>query len=254
MNKVNLDIFEGPLDLLLYLIKKEDIDINDIPISRLLSEYIQYIEFAKELDIDLAGEFLEMAAELAYIKSKMLLPESQPEEDEGPDPRQDLVNKLLEYQKFKLAAGDLNQRLVLGRDVFKHAPFEVEVIEEGPLVEADLEALLVAFQNVLKRLPQEKIHEIRGKVVGTAERVVQLTEILRDKSQVAFEDLFEGDVSKPQVVVTFLAILEMGKQSFIQILQDRVFGRIIIVSRLANHDKPAVDVSEIPAREMEDVQ
>ena len=254
MNKVNLDIFEGPLDLLLYLIKKEDIDINDIPVSKLLHEYIQYIEFAKELDIDLAGEFLEMAAELAYIKSKMLLPESQPDEDEGPDPRQDLVNKLLEYQKFKLAAGDLNQRLVLGRDVFKHAPFEIEEVEDGPLVEADMEALLVAFQNVLKRLPQEKIHEIRGKVVGTAERVVQLTEILRDKTQVAFEDLFEGDAAKPQVVVTFLAILEMGKQSFIQILQDRVFGRIVIMSRLANPDNPAIDMSEIPVSEMEDVQ
>lgn len=232
-NQVSLDIFEGPLDLLLYLIKKEDLDINDIPISKLLNEYIQFIDMAQNLDIDLAGEFLEMAAELAYIKSKMLLPESSPEEDEGPDPRQDLVNKLLEYQKFKLAAGDLNQRNVLGRDVFRRLPTEVELTEEGPLVEADMEALLVAFQNVLKRLPQDKVHEIRGKVVGTAERLVQLTEFLRGKQQVSFEDLFEGDVTKPEVVVTFLAILEMGKQSFIKILQDRVFGRIVIVSQLS---------------------
>lgn len=229
MDKVQLEVFEGPLDLLLHLIKKEDLDIYDIPVTKLLEQYLNYLTQARELNIDLAGEFLETAAELAYIKSRMLLPEVEEEEDQGPDPRADLLARLLEYQRFKMAAGSLLQRPLLDRDIFRRPPEEDPQEEPDILMEADMPSLLSAFQEVLKRLPKDQYHEISHKGVGTAERVIQLTEFLRGKKQSSFEDLFEGDVTRGDVVVTFLAILEMSKQSLLRILQDKVFSRIMVL-------------------------
>ncbi len=227
--KVRLEVFEGPLDLLLYLIKKEEIDIYDIPISHLLERYLEYLSLAQELNIDLAGEFLEMAAELTYIKSKMLLPEPETDDDEeGPDPRADLVARLLEYQRYKLAAQSLVKRPLLDRDVFRRpASPEVEAAE-GSVIEADLLLLLSAFQDLLKRLPKDQIHEIRGKSLGVAERVMELTERLKGKKQAAFEDLFEGAVTREDLVVTFLAFLEMAKQRLLRIIQEQVLHKIFV--------------------------
>jgi segregation and condensation protein A len=228
MNKVELEIFEGPLDLLVHLIRKEEINIYDIPVARLLEQYLEYVNIARELNIDLAGEFLEMAAELAYIKSKMLLPESEAEEEEGPDPRADLVARLLEYRRYKMAAEALLKRPLLGRDVFIRPRFETEPSGEEALIEVDSLALLAAFRDLLKRLPEEKFHEVRQPRMGVAERVLELTEKLKGRRQVAFEDLFEEGGSRGDVVVAFLAILEMAKQRLLRIVQERVFHKIYV--------------------------
>ena len=226
--KVHLEIFEGPLDLLLHLIKKEDLDIYDIPISRVLVQYLEYINLAKELDIDLAGEFLETASDLIYIKSKLLLPESDPEEDEGPDPRADLVARLLEYQRYKMVAEALIKRPLLGREVFTRVS-EVSQEEAGEtFIEADSMSLLSAFQDLLKKLPRQQYHEIHDVSLGVSERVVQLLEFLKGKESTAFEDLFEGVITRSDFVVTFLAILEMVKQRMAKILQEQVLNKIFI--------------------------
>lgn len=226
--KVHLDVFEGPLDLLIYLIRKDDLDIYDIKISKLLDEYLEYLNLAEELNIDLAGEFLEMAAELALIKSKMLLPEQEAEEVEGPDPRADLVAKLIEYQQYKMAAQNLLERPMLGREVFRR-PAEPEQTEEGAvLVETDTAALIAAFQNLLKKLPRDQYHEIRERGLDVAERVMELTERLRGQKQIAFEDLFEGDRTRSDLILTFLAILEMAKQRLLAIVQEQVLHHIFV--------------------------
>ena len=230
--KVQLDAFEGPLDLLLYLVKKEDIDVYDIPISHLLSEYIKYIDLARELNIDLAGDFLEMAAELAYIKSRLLLPESTVEEEEGPDPRAELVARLLEYQKYKEAAQSLLQRPLLGKDVFtRTAPLLVE--EERTDLDVDLLSLLSAFERVLKKLPKEQVHEVFRERVGVAERVMELADFLKGREQVRFEDLFAENRTRQDVVVTFLAVLEMARQKLLRVVQGLVYGEIVIHPAIA---------------------
>ncbi len=225
--KVTLDVFEGPLDLLLHLIRKEDVDIQDIPIARLLESYLGYLDLAKELNIDLAGEFIEMAAELAYIKSKMLLPEPTPEPDEGPDPREELMRRLLEYQRFKEVAQGLLARPLLGNEVFRR-PQQTSVGIEEETLEVDTISLLSAFQDLLKRLSREKYHEISQPRMGVSERIVELTEKLQGKERVSFEDLFEADTRRIDLVITFLAVLEMAKQGLLRIIQEKVFHRIVV--------------------------
>lgn len=224
--KVSLEVFEGPLDLLLHLIKKEDLNIYDVPISRLLEEYLGYIGLAQELNIDLAGEFLDMASELAYIKSKMLLPEQEEENEEIPDPRAELVRKLIEYQRYKEAAKSLMGRPLLGQDVFVRLPAEAE--EAEVTIEADTLSLVAAFQDLLKRLPADQVHEISQPRMGVAERILELTEMLKGKERVHFEDLFCGKTNRIEMIVTFLAILEMAKQRLLKILQERVFHKIFV--------------------------
>ncbi len=233
---VQLEAFEGPLDLLLHLIRKEDIDIYNIPISMLLRQYLDYLNLAHELDIDLAGEFLEMASELTYIKSKMLLPEPPLEEEEGPDPRADLVAKLLEYQRYKMAAQTLLKKPLLGKETFRRAP---ENQEEDPFqnesnIETDLMSLLSAFQNVLKRAPKDQAHEISRMRMGVSEKILELVERLQRVEQIVFEDLFANDITREELVTTFLSILEMAKQRLIRIIQDKVFEKIYVVSLLSN--------------------
>jgi segregation and condensation protein A len=246
MERVQLEVFEGPLDLLLHLIKKEDIDVYDIPVSHLLDQYLEYLKLAQELDIDLAGEFLEMASELAYIKSKMLLPEPEEEEAEGPDPRAELVRRLLEYQRYKAAARSLLGRPLLGTDVFARPPEADESPAEELSIEADTLSLISAFQDLLKRLPKEAVHEISRQRTGVAERILELTEILKTRGQISFEDLLLSGNPRPtriDLVVTFLAVLEMAKQRMLRIAQERVFHRIVIsslVSEEENHgNQPA---------------
>lgn len=225
--KVCLEVFEGPLDLLLHLIRKDDLDIYDIPISRLLTGYLEYLKLAEELNIDLAGEFLEMASEIAYIKSKMLLPEP-PVEEEEPDPRADLMRRLLDYRRYKLAAESLLKRPLLGRDVFTRPDVSGNGEEEESLIEADSVSLLSAFQDLLKKLPKGECHEIREIGCGVAERVVELTEQLKGKNQVPFEDLFGDTCSRGDLVVTFLAILEMARQRLVRVIQERCLHKIYI--------------------------
>jgi len=217
--KVKLPAFEGPLDLLLHLIRKDDVSIAAIPIAHVLEQYMEYLSLMQELNIDLAGEFILMAAELAHIKSKMLLPDAEADEEEGEDPRADLIRRLLEYKQFKDAAARLASRPLLGREVFKRPPApEEEESEEAP-VEADVFKLLSAFHDLLKNLKPEKAHEVTVERLSVTERIYELLEKLKSASSVTFEALFEGQFTKAQCIVTFLAVLEMARLKLIRVFQ-----------------------------------
>jgi len=229
--KVDLEIFEGPLDLLLHLIKKNDLDIINIPIAFVLEQYMAHIELLEELNIDLAGDFLLMASELAHIKSKLLLPDQGESEEEETieDPRADLIRRLLEYQRYKEAAGELMKRPMLNRDVFTHAPLgEEEEPEEEP-VEADLFHLISSFYEMLKKAPKTTIHEVAVERVSVTERIYELMDFLREKPMVQFHELFESGATRERLIVTFLAVLEMARLKVLQVTQSENQGPIYLV-------------------------
>ena len=229
--KVDLDVFEGPLDLLLHLIRKNDVDIVDIPISLILEQYMEYLGLLEELNIDLAGDFLLMASELAHIKSRLLLPDHQEsEEEEVEDPRADLIRRLLEYQRYKEAAEELIRRPMLGRDVFipQVPPEEIEA-EEAP-VEVDLFHLVSCFYELLRKAPKKTIHEVQVERVSVTERIYELMDFLRNKSTVEFTSLFVGqELVREKLIVTFLAVLEMVRLKMIQVTQAQRYGEIYLI-------------------------
>lgn len=232
-HKVQLERFEGPLDLLLYLIRKNDLDIHDIPIAFILDQYLAYLTTAEELNIDLAGEFIYTASELAYIKSKMLLPPEPSEEgEEGPDPREELARRLIEYEKFKKAAQWLEARPLLGRDVFSRPAekFSEGVIEEE--LEVDLSALLSAFHTVWKRLPKGVLHEVKMERVNVSARMLELVEFFKGRKDLEWRSLFTEAETREDLVVTFLAVLEMARLKMIKVLQKENFGEIWLHSQL----------------------
>lgn len=228
--KINIELFEGPLDLLLHLIKKNDFEIADIPISVILIQYLDYIEAMKELNIDVAGEFILMAAHLTHIKSKLLVHDDSKEEDEDDfDPRADLVAKLREYQKYKNAAQWLRTQPWLARDVYKRPkaksrPEEIEV-EEAAL-EIEPMSLVKVFRDILKKAPKAAVHEVEFERVSVTERIYEIMDFLRKDDSMLFEDLFVGDRLREQVVVSFLAVLEMCRLKMIQVFQTDRFGPI----------------------------
>lgn len=228
--RVQLEIFEGPLDLLLHLIKKNEVSITDIPIALITEQYLATMELMQTLDLDLAGEFLVMAATLIHIKSRMLLPagEEEAEEEEGVDPRAELVRRLLDYQRYKEAAAELEQREVLTRDVFVRASAPTE--EAGPreFREVSVFELLGALKRVIDRLPKDVVHEVTLEKVSVREKMTLLLDKLRDQSRVVFESLFAGVKSRIEIVVTFLAMLELVKVRAIRIYQDDMAGPIVI--------------------------
>lgn len=243
--KVKLEVFEGPLDLLLYLIKKEEIDVWDIPIARITEQYLTYLDLMRDLNLDVAGEFILMAATLAHIKSKELLPKdpnADPEMEEEGDPRAELVRRLLEYQKYKNAAEELATRPLLGRDTFGRGEANVPDAKEMPVndvsVEAPLDmsvfALLDAFKRVIARIPPERFHEVEGDTISVAEKAKYLaTEILR-KGSLTFQDLFRDveNQKKTDVIATFLALLEMVRMKLLAVRQADEDGMIHIVSKI----------------------
>ena len=228
--RVQLEIFEGPLDLLLHLIKKNEVSITDIPIALITEQYLATMELMQTLDLDLAGEFLVMAATLIHIKSRLLLPagEEEAEEEEGVDPRAELVRRLLDYQRYKEAAAELEQREVLTRDVFVRASAPTE--EAGPreFREVSVFELLGALKRVIDRLPKDVVHEVTLEKVSVREKMTLLLDKLRDQSRVVFESLFAGVKSRIEIVVTFLAMLELVKVRAIRIYQDDMAGPIVI--------------------------
>lgn len=249
--KVRLEIFEGPLDLLLYLIKKDEVDIQNISIARITSQYLDYIETFRLLNIDLAAEFIVMAANLMYLKSRTLLPrqEQPPEEDaEEDDPRWELIRQLIEYKKFKDAAGFLSQREVEQEDRFALQP-EPQVVDPdpAPLAEVSIFDLIRAFQNVLKRF--EESHDL-GDIVDDRFTVSDKIEMLLTRfapgESASFDKLFESAVSKPEVIVTFLAVLELMKMNQFMIRQRGVFGEIELERRdnAASIEDIAITVDE----------
>jgi segregation and condensation protein A len=231
--KVRLEIFEGPLDLLLYLIKRDEIDIYDISIERITGQYLEYIAAFKELNIDIAGEFIVMAANLIYLKSRSLLPADQqpPEEDsEEDDPRWDLIRQLIEYKKFKEAGAqlqlrELEQERIFARDGGALAP------ADGPLRlgEVGIFQLINAFQNVIKRAEaREDVGEILSERFSVSDKIDLILKRLDSAAPLRFSDLFGDITSRVEIVVTFLALLELVRLKQIRAIQKNVFEEIEI--------------------------
>ncbi len=218
--ELELPLFEGPLDLLLHLVQKNRINIFDIKISVITEQYLEYIELMKELDIDMAGEFLAMAAELARIKSKMLIPgDDEAEEEEVEPPWAELQRRLIEYQRFKEAAIELGKRDILGRDTFtRELPHEEKLPpSEERIEQIDLMSMLRALKKVLERLPEANLKEVAREEISIRARVMELIDEIRRTGQRKFTSLFENDRTRKRVVITFLAILELAKLRMIRI-------------------------------------
>lgn len=230
--QIKLEIFEGPLDLLLHLIRKHEINIYDIPIALITSQYLQYLEIMKSLDMEIAGEFLVMASTLTHVKSRMLLPPSEnPENDEdGVDPRDELVQRLLEYKRFKNAALDLEEKehtwsRVHTRPAEAHPDVPPNEEEEPLLFDFHLFDLLSALKDVIARVPDEQF-EITAETVSITEKISYILGRLESAETVLFGDLFEESVTKPQVIATFLALLELVKTRAVKVVQVEHFGAI----------------------------
>lgn len=231
--RVNVGVFEGPLDLLLYLIKKNDLDVYDIPIAFVLEEYMSYLDTLKELDIDLAGDFLLMAAELAHIKSQILLPEEPNDGDEEEvDPRADLVKRLLEYQQFKAAGEEIAKGVMLGRDVYVPlSPERMEAQSDGP-IECSVYDLAQAFSGILKRISPERYHEVAVDRISINDRIYQIVDLIKARSSITLEELLPPEITRYDVVITFLAILEMARLGIISLFQAEPFGGVYIQCKM----------------------
>lgn len=222
---IRLPAFEGPLDLLLHLIRQEELQITDLPISQVANQYLEYLGLMRELNLDVAAEYLVMAATLAWIKSRMLLPPSDDEEEEeGRDPRAELVARLLEYQRFKEVADALGERPLLGRDVFSAPGASIEAPPEGEReIEVGLLQLIEALRRVLREsTTAESIHEVVTEPITVRERMVAVMDALERDETIEFEALLRGDGERPVrafVVATFLAILELAKLATLRIFQ-----------------------------------
>lgn len=231
--EVFLDTFEGPLDLLLYLIKRQNLDILDIPIARITQQYIDYVDLMQGLRLELAAEYLLMAAMLAEIKSRMLLPHP-PLAAEEEDPRAELVRRLLEYERYKQAAEQLDARPQLGRDVF-HALAAVQLAERSrPQPTVSLEELLHALQEVMQRTVMYSHHHIRREPLSVRERMSQVLSLVGTDTFVEFSALFPESEGRSGVVVTFLALLELIKESLIELAQSETWGPIYVRAASAN--------------------
>lgn len=228
--RVKLDIFEGPLDLLLHLVKKNEVDLSDIPVATITDQYIAYLNLLQQLDLDVAGEYLVMAATLLHLKSRLLLPGDEIiDEEEGEDPRAELARQLLEYQRFKEAAELLNHRDVLDRDIFARAPASDETDPEQDVVyDVSLGDLLDALQEVLKRAAPETVQEVILEHVSLREQLCLVLDILRERAEVVFTDLFPPGVTRLHIFVTFLSILELVRTRMVRVGQQEHFGPIVL--------------------------
>lgn len=231
-HKVELDVFEGPLDLLLYLIKQDEIDIYDIPIVRITEKYMRYLDVMKMLDLNIAGEFIVMAATLMMIKSRMLLPvEERPEMEEEDDPRWDLVRQLVEYKKFKDAASHLGELEARQENMFGRTG---EGIQLGPEPDISLEDvsifdLISAFNEALKKAPREELKEIFAEKFTVAEKIDVIMGLMRTKGRASLSRLLAGMTHRYEMVCTFLAILELIRLKQVRARQSDHFGDIDLV-------------------------
>jgi segregation and condensation protein A len=231
--KVKLDIFEGPLDLLLYLIKKDEVDILDVNIERITRQYIVYLDTFKMLNIDLAGEFIVMAANLMYLKSRMLIPKQvQPPEEEGDeeDPRWELIRQLIEYKKFKDAAGFLSRRQVQMENVYPASPEVPDLKKEdvSGFPELGIFDLIRAFQKVLNRFQKEDLKEIVDDRFTVADKIEHLLVRVLPGERISFLHLFAEATTRDEVIVTFVAMLELIKLRQFRVTQDHLLGEITL--------------------------
>jgi segregation and condensation protein A len=243
--QVKLDAFEGPLDLLLHLIRKNEVNIYDIPIALITEQYLGYIELMQDLNLDVAGDFLVMASTLIHIKSKTLLPRPDPEQTDGDpdeDPREVLVRRLLEHQKYKAAAGLLHDRETLRGAQFMRPDSRVADVageDYEPELEVDLFSLLAAFRGVLERANRRPPMVLPPEQMPIEERIRQVLARLSETEACGFDDLFDdGDGSRPFMIVTFLAILEMSRLKLISVFQAGSTGPIRVYKRARPADAP----------------
>jgi segregation and condensation protein A len=224
--KITLGDFEGPLDLLLHLIRQEQVNIYDIPIARITDEYLRYLNLMQELDLTVAGDFLVMAAQLIELKSRMLLPrDPRAEEEEVLDPRAELVNRLLEHEKFKAAAQMLWSRATVEQAVFTRA--EIETDTNNPEVAVGLFDLIRVFQEILARHKEEILLEIEREEVTMAEMIDRLRNMVRSAGELNLMKFFERASSRHELVVAFLSVLELVRMSEISLVQSETFGEIL---------------------------
>ncbi len=228
--EIILESFEGPLDLLLYLIRRQNLDILDIPVARVAEQYIGYVELMRELRLDLAADYLVMAAILAEIKSRLLLPRSPEADQDEEDPRAELIRRLQEYERFKKAAEDMDGLPRMDRDWFQavaHFP-DRQRIQVPP--EVDLRELLLAFKAVLRRVDLNAEHHIRREPLSIRQRMSEILGKLRDGQFHRFEEVCELDQGRPGVVVSFMALLELVKAALLEIVQERPLAPIYLKS------------------------
>lgn len=232
---VKIAIYDGPLDLLLDLIKKNEMDIYDIKVAEITTQYLEYLSRIKELDLEIAGEFIVMAATLIWIKSKMLLPQDNTQDDEeGGDPRAELVRKLLEYQAFKQAAKELGlmedeRGQVFTRQISDYYLSDLDAEDlEIDSFSANLYDLLSAFQSVLAKTSNEAMHEVYEQVVSIEERMHEIRGRLLEKKKMIFSELFQHGWTRNLLIVTFLAVLEIVRTKVARVMQDKQFGEIYI--------------------------
>jgi segregation and condensation protein A len=244
--KVKLEIFEGPLDLLLYLIRKNELDIYDIPIVSITQQYIDYLDLMKALNLEIAGEFLVMAATLMHIKSRSLLPQQEEENaEEGPDPLEELRRQLIEYQKFKDAAVLLRDKEILEKDVFKRSFFEERSSAAGEmsLDELSLFELLNALKTVLNKAGADRaLMEVTAEQISVKDKITEILNRLQEHKSLTFDELFSEQESKVAIISTFLALLELIRLQTVHVLQNEPFGTIHIyaVEAVQATDEPAV--------------
>lgn len=232
--EVFLEAFEGPLDLLLYLIKRQNIDILEINVTEITAQYIAYVELMNAMQFELAAEYLLMAAMLAEIKSRMLLPRSTEAEEEGEDPRADLIRRLQEYERFKQAAEQIDELPREGRDLWPGKAEPPELEQERPVAPVEMSELLAALGEVLRRAELYGHHQIQREVLSTRERMSEILSVLRRDHFTSFVSLFRPEEGKQGVIVTFLAIMELAKDTLIDLVQNEAFGPIHVKARVSD--------------------
>lgn len=233
--RVILEVFEGPLDLLLYLIRKHNLDILDIPVAHITHQYVEYIEMMEIMQLELVGEYLEMAALLAEIKSRMLLPKPKNADAEEVDPRAELVRRLQEYEQIKVAAENMSTLPRLGTDMFASSVLLPDLSATKAHPDVDLKELLYAFKDILKRADLNTAHNIEKEVLTVRERMSRILRQLQADKFVNFVDLFDYSEGRLGLVVTFLAILELTREWVLELVQSESFAPIYV--RLRNNEQ-----------------
>jgi segregation and condensation protein A len=229
--EVFLEAFEGPLDLLLYLIKRQNIDILEINVANITQQYMQYVSMMDSMHFELAAEYLLMAAMLAEIKSRMLLPRSVELEDEEDDPRAQLIRRLQEYERFKKAAEDIDNMPRLGREVFEASAAPPDIKKERPEPVVEMKELLLALGEVFRRADMFESHQVHREKLSTRERMSQVLTMLSNNTFTPFVSLFTVEEGRLGVVVTFLAVMELIKESLVEIVQTEPFGPIHVKAK-----------------------
>jgi len=229
--EIILEQFEGPLDLLLYLIRKQNLDILEVNVAEITIQYMQYVDLMQTVHLELAGEYLVMAAMLAEIKSRILLPRPETEDEEEEDPRAELIRRLQDYERFKKAAEDLEEYPRLGRDIFEVEIKPPEYNAEKTHPDVDFKDLILAFGDILHRSEMFTEHEVHREKLSTRERMSQILAGFTDDSFVPFTQLFTPEEGRAGVVVTFLAMLELIKEQLVEIVQNELFGAIHVKAK-----------------------